>query len=474
MDSQLNQSKAGRITNRWRVVLVILACLITLYVAYRFVLGHAVDVRIEAIRRAGLPATCAEFDKWYTHVPAGENAADFYIQAGEHYNRWTNTLSQPIFITNTWTHPYRARKKSDLLPIEGDVKLPPRTEQLPAEMKQLIGEYLTDNAEALRLLHQAASTKRCRFLVDLDKGPCVLDHMSQPRQGVRLLMLEAIENSESQKPEQAAESVVASLAITRALNQEPVIISRLVAIACHGVSIESLQHVLNRTPLTDEQLVKLAVALMETEDPQGLTRMFIGERCFGIDRFEQIRQDKWRSSSDDTSYWYAQLFRCLWKASGLLELDELAYLNLMHDFVKATQLSPPQSIAATKALTVKAKQLPFYVILSRRTLDGLDNVVTFDVRQVARVRTAVASLAIERYRLAKGDLPEKLSDVVPTYLDAIPQDPFDGKPLRYKKLVRGYVVYSVGDDGEDNGGAELNSEGLSVGKGTDITFIIER
>ena len=236
---------------------------------------------------------------------------------------------------------------------------------------------------------------------------------------------------------------------------------------------EASEQVLNRTSLTDEQLVKLAVALAETEDPQGLTRTFIGQRCFGIDEFEQIRQEKWRSSPDDTSYWYVPLF-LLWKASGLLELDELAYLSLMRDFVKATELSPPQSIAAMTALAAKAKRPPSYAVLSHWLLGSMDRTVIHDAQAVAHIRTAVTSLAIKRYRLAKGKLPEKLDDLVPAYLAAAPQDPFDGKPLRYKKLVKGYVVYSVGEDGEDNGGAEKNTEGFSVGKGTDITFIVER
>ncbi len=30
--------------------------------------------------------------------------------------------------------------------------------------------------------------------------------------------------------------------------------------------------------------------------------------------------------------------------------------------------------------------------------------------------------------------------------------PFDGKPLRYKKAAHGVIVYSVGEDGVDNGG----------------------
>jgi hypothetical protein len=63
---------------------------------------------------------------------------------------------------------------------------------------------------------------------------------------------------------------------------------------------------------------------------------------------------------------------------------------------------------------------------------------------------------------------------VPTFLPAVPTDPFDGKPLRYKKLAKGYVVYSIGEDEVDNGGTEKNSKGVSYVEGTDITFTVER
>jgi hypothetical protein len=34
----------------------------------------------------------------------------------------------------------------------------------------------------------------------------------------------------------------------------------------------------------------------------------------------------------------------------------------------------------------------------------------------------------------------------------VPTDPFDGRPLRYRRLADGVVVYSVGDDRADDGG----------------------
>ena len=54
-------------------------------------------------------------------------------------------------------------------------------------------------------------------------------------------------------------------------------------------------------------------------------------------------------------------------------------------------------------------------------------------------------------------------------MDEIPPDPFDGKPLRYKKLEKGYVVYSVGPDGNDDGGKERG-----LGDDYDIIFVVER
>ena len=64
-----------------------------------------------------------------------------------------------------------------------------------------------------------------------------------------------------------------------------------------------------------------------------------------------------------------------------------------------------------------------------------------------------------------------LAEIVPAYLPAIPPDPFDGQVMRFRKLERGFVVYSIGEDREDNGGMERKP---GAQKRTDITFIVER
>ncbi len=68
-------------------------------------------------------------------------------------------------------------------------------------------------------------------------------------------------------------------------------------------------------------------------------------------------------------------------------------------------------------------------------------------------RTAIAALAIERFRRAHdGQPPSSLDALVPEYLSAVPQDPFDGKPLKYRLASDSYIVYSVERDRMDDGG----------------------
>jgi hypothetical protein len=73
-----------------------------------------------------------------------------------------------------------------------------------------------------------------------------------------------------------------------------------------------------------------------------------------------------------------------------------------------------------------------------------------------------AEIALERFRLKHGVYPAGLAELVPSLLKVEPVDPWTGKPLVYKRLSadersadkqhRGYLLWSVGRDGVDNGG----------------------
>jgi hypothetical protein len=88
----------------------------------------------------------------------------------------------------------------------------------------------------------------------------------------------------------------------------------------------------------------------------------------------------------------------------------------------------------------------------------------------ARLRCALIALAAERYRRQHAAWPQSLADLVPQYLKAVPLDPFDGKPLRYRRTDSGAVGYSVGEDAHDDGG-DLNRP-PNGGAPRDIVFTL--
>ncbi|MCA9251122.1 MAG: hypothetical protein KDA54_08310 [Phycisphaerales bacterium] len=80
-------------------------------------------------------------------------------------------------------------------------------------------------------------------------------------------------------------------------------------------------------------------------------------------------------------------------------------------------------------------------------------------RTHALLRCALTGIAAERFRMDRKRFPRTLDELVPTYIDAIPNDPFTRKPLSLAKTDHGIVIYSFGIDEEDDGGKLKAPEG---------------
>lgn len=64
--------------------------------------------------------------------------------------------------------------------------------------------------------------------------------------------------------------------------------------------------------------------------------------------------------------------------------------------------------------------------------------------------TTIATAKITVKKGGRGAIPAQLTDAMKP--DPVPDDPFDGKPLRYRIDDKGFVIYSVGQDGKFDGG----------------------
>jgi len=98
----------------------------------------------------------------------------------------------------------------------------------------------------------------------------------------------------------------------------------------------------------------------------------------------------------------------------------------------------------------------------------------------ARLNVALTALAAQAWLGEQGSLPASLDQLVPGYLRAVPRDPFVDAPLRSEfrePVTRAHpasgrdpegahvlIIYSVGPDGDDDGGADI---GWAVDAGSD-------
>jgi hypothetical protein len=88
--------------------------------------------------------------------------------------------------------------------------------------------------------------------------------------------------------------------------------------------------------------------------------------------------------------------------------------------------------------------------------------------------TAIA-LAIRLFEIDHGERPEGLGQLIPEYLGAIPLDPFaeDARTMAYKPRQTPPILYSIGPNGIDDGGAyTFRTGGIHPDK-LDIPFFLD-
>ena len=433
------------------IVAVIVLALVGRHLYYR----SKINAELDAVRKAGFPVTLQELSDYYP-VPQGQNAAYIYSYAFSYY------VNEPELSPGSGKAP---------LPVVGTEKLPPRGEALPQEMQTAVSAYLTSNAKALDLLHKAAAIEGCRFDVDWGHGyDARLPHLANLRQAARLLELQALMKVEQGKPEEAAAALEASFAVAHSLRNEPILMSQLARIGVNSVSLNALERVLSRVALTDKQLTDLSRRIAAEDTPEPFQRGMAGERCTGhICFLIGIWRGAFQTKGETVG---SKVSAAFYSLSGMEAQDELMYLNLMSDAVNNGAGTMKDMRERSIALDKRIAQVPKTCLLTRMLVPALPHASEEELKSFARLHAARAGIAVERFRTANGRLPDSLNELVPKWLDAVPADPFDDKPIRYKKLTKGLVTYSIGADLKDHGGKERDPKDSNAPY--DITFIVER
>ena len=111
-------------------------------------------------------------------------------------------------------------------------------------------------------------------------------------------------------------------------------------------------------------------------------------------------------------------------------------------------------VSSIEALTESGKKRSLRRLIPMLMIPATDASLQTSFATAVSMDMARVACSLERYKRIEGGYPAELADLVPSYIETIPVDLFDLKkePVRYLKDGDRYRVYSVGNNGEDDGG----------------------
>ncbi|MBN1974379.1 MAG: hypothetical protein JW787_12120 [Sedimentisphaerales bacterium] len=439
------KGKSKRVKKYHILLLVLFLFLLGgIVVQHRYGTKSKLHRKIEEFRAAGYPVSLKELDKLYSIPEGAENAADLIMDAISDYNEPND---------------------SSVLDIAGGINPRP----LPEEIIKSATTYLKNNQKSLELLHKAGVLKFFRYPANISAGQT--PKLFNIQKMVKLLCVDAVINAENGDSEAAAKSLLNSFSIVNSLSDVPFSIGQHCRMVYLEDSILSLEHIINTIDYNDEQLAQLFKTMADKQRLSGISYGFTGELCQAISQFEDIMASN--EPFRDLSF-SQRLFYSVYKSVGLIESDCVIYLDILDKYIKAGKLPLEKRLDADKQIKNETSNISRIHVELKGAFTLYSRFFSDELVSISRLRTALAALAIQRYRLKNNKLPDSLSNLVPEYLDSVPSDPFNGKELRYKKLDSGFVVHSVDQDLIDDGGQEEPKKRQQKVLRYDITFTIKK
>jgi hypothetical protein len=391
-----------------------------------------------SLREQGLPVTLKDLDAWYTAVPKSENGALIYQEA---------------FASLEQLDPNAERLES----LYKRTDSMGRIADFPSEHADAVRRYVAEAAPVLELLDEAATYPRYRFPMDLSLLPWVeMPHLAKLRDLLRLRHI-ATEASVMQGDTQGAvEHHVGALAIQASLVNEPVFISQMLRVTSTQRSCAALERLLVHAQLDERQLAMLDSAYAAVAHPESVRRIFVADYCLVSSVTRAAYDGSLRPPDEDIRKIVAKLQAHSWPLRDFESLLDECYVH------NAFLSNIPDPEPEWSALLRKARSLDRPKFRTWSALDSRSPNLYMSVRSVATeagfLAAARAAIAVERYQVVHGALPPVLDDCVPNFLASLPEDLYDGTPIRYSRQENGYIVYSIGEDLVDNGGLKVQRD----------------
>lgn len=422
-----------------RALLYIIPVLLAIHLVATLITGHMVRRKLSDIKASGGALTMRELAP--TVPPDKRNAADIY------------------------------RKAFDALRISADDQHIIFDFDAPAteERTRLARQVVAANQDCYDLLEQASQIPACAFPVDWDAGfEMTFPHFADMRKAARMLRVRTEVLARSGDLEAAVASCAAAFAIAEHAKMGPTLIGQLVAYAIQGIASDGLENVLSQgtPPIEVSRELHQQLAAIDQKGP--FMRALQGERANAIWIFDYVRRgfpgelvDDLFGPSEPWLFWKVlgwRLYRTLGRP--LLNLDEVASLHLWEEYMSGFDAAWPESNEQLERTTATIDGIPIYRgLLTKMIFPVFSRANWSRDRKTAILGNAQIALALKAFNAEHGRYPGSLAHLAEEGWE-LPTDPFSGGPHHYRREGAGFVVWSTGQDMDDDNGRPLDEEAL--------------
>ncbi len=398
--------------------------------------------------------------------PLNTNVVNRLNMMAGHNDEWPtngtgNWQKSTMSDLKVWQNYYRS-----LAAKTNEFSVPSQPQSPAADVLLALSKY----DSVIEELREASRLPGSRFPLNYDSespSAILLPHLTALRSCSQTLQLRSLAELQYGQPEETLADVKLALQLAGKIRTEPFLISHLVRIRMVNFTLQPVYEGLAEHKWSDAQLVALDAELAKLnfladyklsmrgemgcqggeadrvrrhpEQLEGLSGMNDGDG--GI--INQLLPGKFIARLIPTGWFYQNQLRC-----ARMMVDY--YLPVAD--VNQGIVSPAQVRRGDAALIAETKTASPFNVLERLMLPALGVVRRFAYAQTS-VDLARTAIALERYRLARGEFPESLDALAPQFIAKLPHDIINGQPLHYRQTSDGkFILYSVGWNETDDGG----------------------
>ncbi len=427
----------------WRAKLIGAVALVLVPCGVVYVLGvfatHKWERYAEKIREGGMPLTYEEVLKHQSELPDGPTAADVIAEQCEALRDLR-----------------RSERGSRLLFFDARLPTVDLTVGIPEYSIEPTRELLSRNQELLDELLAVADLPAGRLpapRTSIRTSSQFVWETVAAQNAVMLLQNHAVMSIASGDPTEAARSVRSQLRVVETFDEYPTHSSQLRQFGAWYRTLPSIEGMLHAMQLDAPTIETLSIEIESRRRASTLKWVLLGQRAWWVETCEQLLNGDLKLST----FHHGPAPPWEWTPTWLFRRDQLRGAEIFTQFLEMGDDIPRMLNVAQQADRKANPSLADWPLLVIGSM-GMSDAVTFHAWNVAQLRSTHAGLAVERFRMATGRFPDSLDALVPEYLDAVPVDPFDGKPLRLATTEKGIVIYSVFDNLIDDGGDVAQTE----------------